>query len=67
MPNRNIRRSATRMARLRERRQRGFKCYLIEVCNRDLDGLIRCGLLDRLHRDDPLAVERAVGALLDRL
>ena len=55
------------MARLRDRRRRGFKCYIIEVCDADLDGLIARGLLDRQCRDDPGAVDRAIGLLLDRL
>jgi hypothetical protein len=55
------------MARLRERRQRGFRCYSIEVCGADIDALVARGFLDRLRRDDPSAVERAIGGLLDRL
>jgi hypothetical protein len=55
------------MARLRERRQRGFRCYSIEVCDADIDALVARGFLDRLRRDDPGAVERAIGGLLDRL
>jgi hypothetical protein len=55
------------MARLRERRQRGFRCYSIEVCEADIDALVARGFLDRLRRDDPCAVERAIGGLLDRL
>lgn len=59
--------SAIRTARWRERRQRGFKVYMIEVCDADLDGLIARCLLDRLDRNDVTAVERALGSLLDRL
>ncbi len=66
-PHRSERPGATRMARLRERRQRGFRCYSIEVCEADIDALVARGFLDRLHRDDPGAVERAIGGLLDRL
>lgn len=58
---------AIRQERLRQRRQRGFRCYTIEVCAADLDRLTRRGYLDRLHRHDPAAVERAIGAVLDRL
>ena len=64
---RSTRPGAIRMARLRERRQRGFRCYPIEVCEADIDALVARGFLDRLHRDDPGAVERAIGRLLDRL
>ena len=64
---RSTRPSATRMARLRERRHRGFRCYSVEVCDADIDALVARGFLDRLRRDDPCAVERAIGGLLDRL
>ena len=58
---------AIRMARLRDRRQRGYRCAVLEISAADIDGLIAHGLLDRLHRDDPSAIERAIGSLLDRL
>ena len=64
---RSTRSGATRMARLRDRRQRGFRCLTIEYCAADIDRLIRRGYLDRQNRDDPTAVERAIGAALDRL
>jgi len=67
MGNRGRRPGAIRMARLRERRQRGYRVFQIEVCDRDIASLIARGLLDRLRRDDPDAVERALGALLDRI
>jgi len=38
-----------------------------DVAATDIDGLIAHGLLDKLQRDDPSAVERAIGSLLDRL
>jgi hypothetical protein len=58
---------AGRTARWRDRRQRGFKVYQIEVCDADIDQLIRRGLLDRLQRHDGTAVERAIGIWLDQL
>ena len=58
---------AIRMARLRDRRQRGYRCVVLEICAADIDGLIAHGLLDRLQRDDPSAIECAIGNLLDRL
>jgi hypothetical protein len=58
---------AIRMRFLRERRRRGYRCYAIEVGPPDLDRLIARGLLDRRRRNDPAAVERALGGLLDRL
>jgi hypothetical protein len=58
---------AIRMARLRERRRRGFYCYTVEVSEADIVKLVARGYLDRLRRDDTTAVEAAVGAVLDRL
>jgi len=55
------------MARLRERRQRGYRCITIEISDADIKALIRRGYLDRPHRDDPAAVEQAIGAVLDGL
>jgi hypothetical protein len=62
-----MRPGAIRMARLRDRRQRGFRCYSIEVSEADIGSLVAHGFLDRMRRDDPAAVERAIGAVLDRL
>ena len=64
---RSNRPGAIRMARLLDRRHRGFRCYTIEVCRADVDALVTRGFLDRMRRDDPAAVERAIGAVLDRL
>jgi hypothetical protein len=64
---RSIRPGAIRMARLRQRRERGFRVYQVEVCAADLAALIERGLLDRLQRADANAVECAIGRLLDRL
>jgi len=58
---------AVRMSRLRDRRQRGYRCAVLEICAADIDGLIAHGLLDRHQRDDPSAIEHAIGSLLDRL
>jgi hypothetical protein len=55
------------MARLRDRRQRGYRCVVLEISVADIDGLITHGLLDRLQRDFPDAVEHAIGNLLDWL
>ena len=64
---RSTRPGAIRMARLRDRRQRGYRCVVLEISAADIDGLIAHGLLDRHQRDDPSAVERAIGSFLDRL
>lgn len=52
---------------MRERRRRGFRCYLVEVRDSNIDALVARGFLDRLRRDHPDAIERAIGALLDRM
>ena len=59
--------SAERMRRLIDRRRRGFRCLTLEYCPADVDGLVRNGFLDRQHRDDPAAVERAIAVMLERL
>jgi hypothetical protein len=59
--------NAVRMRRLLDRRRRGFRCLTIEYCDADVDGLVRSGLLDRQHRDDDAAVERAIVSMLERL
>jgi hypothetical protein len=58
---------AMRMKRMRERRQRGFRCYLLEVSAADIDALVARGFLDRMRRNEPGAIERAIGGVLDNL
>jgi hypothetical protein len=58
---------AIRMKRMRERRQRGFRCFQIEVSKADIDALVAREFLDRMRRHEPGAVERAIGGLLDNL
>ena len=64
-PHRNA--GAVRMKRMRERRQRGFRCFQIEVSKADIDALVARGFLDRMRRTEPGAVERAIGGVLDNL
>jgi hypothetical protein len=52
---------------MRERRRRGFRCYWLEICEADIDALVARGFLDRMRRNEPGAVERAIGGLLDNL
>ena len=66
-PRRSDRSGAIRMARLLDRRRRGFRCYSVEVSEADIDALVARGFLGRLRRGDPGVVERAIGGLLDRL
>jgi hypothetical protein len=58
---------AIRTARCRERARRGYRIFLVEVSGSDIDHMIARGFLQRTERDDPTAVERAIGALLDML
>ena len=67
LPHGSMRPGAIRMARLRDHRQRGFRCYSIEVSAADIGSLVAHGFLDRLRRDDPGAVERAIGRLRSAL
>jgi hypothetical protein len=55
------------MARLRERRELGYRCLLIEVHAIDVAALVRRGFLDRLHRGDPAAVKAAIERMLEAL
>jgi len=58
---------AVRMKRMRDRRQRGCRCFQIEVSKADIDALVARGFLDRMRRNEPGAVERAIGGVLDNL
>ena len=55
------------MQRLKDRRARGFWCTTIEICEADVNALVRRGYLDRMERNDPAAVERAIAAVLEQL
>jgi hypothetical protein len=59
--------SATRMRALLDRRRRDFRCLMLEYCPADVEALVRRGFLDRMHRDDPAAIERAIAAVLETL
>ena len=52
---------------MRKRQRRVFLCYLIQICQADIDALVARGFLDRLRRGEPGAIERAIGDLRDRL
>jgi len=48
---------------MRERRQRGFRCFQIEISKADIDALVAHGFLDRMRRHEPGAVrERSAGS-----
>jgi len=64
---RSTKAGAVKMQRLIDRRHRGFWCITLEMCHSDVDGLVRRGYLDRMERNDPAAVERAIAAVLEQL
>jgi hypothetical protein len=52
--------AAERMRLHRERRRRGLRCLMIELCETDVDALIRGGLLEHDTRNDRNAVLKAL-------
>jgi hypothetical protein len=48
--------AAERMARSRQRRRDGLRCITIDLYEREIDGLVARGLLDRNARRDRLEV-----------
>ena len=62
-----IRKAITNRVRLhRERRRRGLRCLMIEIRDREIDALVRRGLLDDEKRDDTAAIRAAFHQYLDR-
>ena len=61
-----IRKATAERVRLhRERRRRGLRCQTIEIRNREIDALVRHGLLDGEKRDDTAAIRVAFHQYLD--
>ena len=61
-----IREATTERVRLhRERRRRGLRCLTIEIRDREIDALVRHGLLDGEKRDDTTAIRAAFHQYLD--
>ena len=52
---------------MRDRRQRGYRCAIVEVGSRDVSALTQAGLLDEHRAEDLSAIEAAIGAVLDQL
>jgi hypothetical protein len=61
-----IKPAALRMRVSRQRRQEGYRVVPLEVHDREVEGLVRCGLLAEECRADREAIARAFGVLLDR-
>ena len=57
--------TAERVRLLRERRRRGLRCLTIEIRDREIDALVRHGLLDGEKRDDTTAIRAAFHQYLD--
>jgi hypothetical protein len=58
--------TAYRVRLHRQRRRHGLRCLMIEIRNREIDALIRRGLLDNEKRDDTTAIRAALHQYLDR-
>ena len=58
--------AAERMRRHRERRQMGLRCITIQVWDREIETLIRRGLLPAKMRNDPHEIREALYVHLDR-
>jgi hypothetical protein len=56
---------AARMRRYRERLRDGLKCYVVQVRLSEIDELIRRGLLQDDHRDNPREVINAIHRFFD--
>ena len=57
--------TANRVRLHRERRRRGLRCLMIEIRDREIDALVRHGLLDGEQRDDTRAIRAAFHRYLD--
>jgi hypothetical protein len=58
--------AALRMRRHRLRRQSGVRCLIVEVREREIDALVRKGLLKSETRNSSRAITEALYAFLDR-
>ena len=58
--------AAERMRRHRERRRDGMRCFVIELRDTEIDGLIRCELLKPETRNDQNAILEALYCHLER-
>ena len=58
--------AANRMRRHRERRRKGLRHFGIDLREREIDALVKSGLLPRESRMDRTAIVSALYAFLDR-
>ena len=58
--------AAERMRRSRQRRRNGFLCYRLELHDREIEGLVRRGLLLASEQTNRNAIMKAMYAFVDR-
>jgi hypothetical protein len=58
--------AAERMRRSRQRRRNGLRCYRLEVHDRDIEGLVRRGLLPASEQTNRNAIIKAMYTFFDR-
>jgi hypothetical protein len=59
--------AAERMRLSRSRRRGGMRVVPFEVRDNEIEGLIKLNLLDVAERNNPVAIARALGTLMNRL
>jgi hypothetical protein len=58
--------AAERMRRSRQRRRNGFRCYRLELHDREIEGIVRRGLLLASEQTNRNAIMKAMYAFFDR-
>jgi hypothetical protein len=58
--------TASRVRLHRARRRHGLRCLMIQIRDREIDALVRQGLLDSEKRDDTTEIRAAFHQYLDR-
>jgi hypothetical protein len=59
--------SAERMRRSRDRRRKGLRFVQVELRDAEAQALVRLGFLPAEEQDNPAALGRALGRLLDTI
>ena len=58
--------AAERMRAHRDRRRKGLHCFTLEIRRREIDVLVKRGLLEPVARNDPYQVKMALYRHLDK-
>ena len=58
--------AAERMRAHRDRRRKGLHCFTLEIRRREIDVLVKRGLLEPVARNDPYEVKMALYRHLDK-